>query len=42
MEEGKLESKVLFVRRVSYTRAGGRVMRYQAFAVAGNKNGMLG
>jgi len=41
-KEEKIETKLLDLKRVSHTRAGGKKLRFRAVIVAGNKNGKVG
>ena len=38
----KFESKLLELRRVAHTRAGGKKLRFRAAVIVGNKNGKVG
>jgi small subunit ribosomal protein S5 len=41
-EKEKFESKLLEVKRVAHTRAGGKQLRFRAVVVSGNKKGKVG
>jgi small subunit ribosomal protein S5 len=41
-KEEKIESKLLELKRVSHTRAGGKKLRFRAVVVVGNKMGKVG
>lgn len=41
-KEEKIESKLLDLKRVAHTRAGGKKLRFRAVVIAGNKAGKVG